>query len=209
MSVGVGNPNACRLRQGLLSLARATLSEAPPLTVKDPPKNRQSVCVSSDFDHAVVQLHTDLCRILDIDPPTNGNGLGNVSAIAKWLGKAPQQAKQIKAIVLRRFRQKLSSNPEFMPSTWRYFDDAVREALQAHACRRELEEFDPVIDRQAAQDRAHLRLWHEKRKWQRALWGPPPGEPGCRIPVSLIREFEERYGGGGEISQPNPPSTAW
>jgi uncharacterized protein YdaU (DUF1376 family) len=32
---------------------------------------------------------------------------------------------------------------------------------------------------------ARLNGWREKRFWMPQMWGPPPGEAGCRVPASL------------------------
>jgi hypothetical protein len=32
---------------------------------------------------------------------------------------------------------------------------------------------------------ARLNGWREKRFWMPQMWGPPPGEAGCRVPSNL------------------------
>lgn len=172
------------------------LAEAPPLTVKDPPKNRQCAGARSDFDDAVAELHAELCMVLGIDPPTNGHGLGDLSPIEEWLGKAPDQAEAIEDIIRQRVRQKRSSDPDFLPSTWRYFDQAVTEGLQVRA-RNDADDFHPIYDQAEAQQRARVRIFVTKGDWYEHMWGPAPGQPGCQVPRALIEEIKQKHGGGG------------
>lgn len=175
----------------------APLKQTSYLTVRDPLVIRQPACVRSDFHNPVVELHAKLCMVLGIDPSTNERGLGDLRPIANWLCNEPEQAQKIEEIIRLRMSQKLSVEPDFLPSTWRYFDAAVREGLQVRAPQQAIDDFDPIVDQRISQDRARCKLWYESGKWQRELWGPPPGESGCCILQCVIKEFEKLYGGAG------------
>ena len=165
------------------------LSEAPPLTTIELSENRQCAGARSDFHDSVVELHAELCMVLGIDPPTNGHGLGDLAPIGEWLAKEPDQAEAIETIIRRRVRQKQSTDPGFLPSTWRYFDAAVSEGLQARARKQEVEAFDPQMDGERARWRSRLKIFREKGSWHSNIWGAPPGEPGCCVPIDLLRDF--------------------
>lgn len=68
-----------------------------------------------------------------------------------------------------------------MPSV-KYFTEPIIEAA-----RRERAEAT-AGDREAMQWRARLDGWRSDRTWFANLWGPKPGEPGCRVPAALLVE---------------------
>jgi len=76
----------------------------------------------------------------------------------------------------------------YLPSALKVFNDNIETAIRRHQNGGQLDEWD----RRDSQWRARVKGWaRNPRLWRQDMWGPPPGQPGCRLPRSVLVELKE------------------
>lgn len=72
-----------------------------------------------------------------------------------------------------------------IPTTLKFFDEKIQTAIMKIEQKFENE----YIDVEGEKWRNRIGFWLKGYAWYENLWGPVPGEPGCRAPSRLLAEM--------------------
>lgn len=74
---------------------------------------------------------------------------------------------------------------KFVPTSLAAFNDNIHAAIRRHVSEGEISSWDST----ESQWRARLSVYKRTGQWIENMWGPEPGQPGCRAPQRLIDEI--------------------
>jgi hypothetical protein len=76
-----------------------------------------------------------------------------------------------------------------VPGSLKVFDENIEAAIRRVATGSgDMDEWE----RSDSQWRARVKMFVGNRYWLEDHWGAPPGQPGCRVPQSIMREFDKK-----------------
>lgn len=116
------------------------------------------------------------------------------SGIKPWLEMWEVRAADFDADVLATILSVMSKKPaNFTPMAMNYFDAAVQQNFDARVRRAELpapESTLPTapVNQEESRWNARLAGYRKGNPWDADRNGPPPGEPGCKVPPHLLIE---------------------
>jgi hypothetical protein len=97
---------------------------------------------------------------------------------------------ELLAVTIRFAQSAREKEPEFIkyPATWLNADSYLDEPDKPKGAARNVRIAEPSHGPQSFSDvdwKDRLRNNWEKGEWS-SLWGPRPGEPGCKVPAHLL-----------------------
>lgn len=117
------------------------------------------------------------------------NEFSKAEAVNHWKEKGAALALDAEVEKFRNHHLSHGSRMADWDAAWRtWFRKAVEFAPRGRPQPTKPNGHRTVAEQQAIQHRAHLRALKDHGTWM-PLWGPRPGEPGCNIPVDILREF--------------------
>ncbi|WP_201404234.1 hypothetical protein [Kaistia sp. 32K] len=195
---------------------KAAAAESPPPQEADPPANAAAAALL-EFDDLkgrerrravtddAVALHRRVCAMLGSEHGYR-NDLGEVVA---WL-QAGYGEKEILATIEAVQRRQTFQ----LPTSLRYFRQAIADSdarkRPEMPARRGAASSEPTPDlwRQQLRQWGQTRVsrgpdeasWPDYRRWNAAVWGPPPLSGRCRAPAEMLEEILHEFG----IDRPEP-----
>jgi hypothetical protein len=104
----------------------------------------------------------------------------------QWAGKArPDLTPALLTTETERFRNHAQANNRQAHNWGPAWRNWISKADAASPAQRSNGKPDPTALPTEEPWEARLNGWREKRFWMPQMWGPPPGEAGCRVPSNL------------------------
>lgn len=126
-------------------------------------------------------------KCLEICGWTNDPGK-NYAPVHQWLADGADPERHIYPTI----RAILAAGKK--PKSLAYFTPAITEARTKTTAPPPADpRYAPIVtdyDREMAQWRSRLMVFRDRGSWMASMWGPKPGEPGCKVPKAIIAEHE-------------------